>query len=370
MLICIFLLLSIVVPVQAEGTTIPAGGQICAQGICNTIQITFPPKGGPVTGTLDGTGNKNGCAFHNKGTISGTFAGGDGGKISGKVVWTMIATCGGNSISTAWNGTWQGTLSAKGTGSGSGNVQGVGAKWTLTFSGEDFKRISAPITKEYFKSTYGIDVVDGTSKWTDHQLVLLDNLIKKLPKSFWDKAKFTRIVRDKVYIDRTGVEHPNTSGCYEGGETKTIQIFDLAAKGPFDFKNDPSGDLDFTSTMAHEMTHAYLQYKDYKSMAGYNDRIISLNPVIDGFTTAVTDNPKDWRTGWVWNTTDQKFRFRGKGPENKLMTEYAGTDMEEDLCESVGFYVVDPANLGATSPNRYAFIKDQMFGGQENSWDY
>jgi hypothetical protein len=52
---------------QANGDTIPASGQLCAQGICNNISITFPPNGGAVSGTLSGQGNKDGCSFQNNG---------------------------------------------------------------------------------------------------------------------------------------------------------------------------------------------------------------------------------------------------------------------------------------------------------------
>jgi len=363
----LLVLFLVVLPVHADGETIPASGEICAQGICNTIQITFPPKGGPVSGTLSGQGSKDGCTFNNDGTISGTFAGGDGGQISGSIVWTMTASCSGNSISQSWSGTWQGTLSAIGTGSGNGSVSGVGATWTLSFSGEDFQRILTPITKEYFKTTYGIDVVDGTVQWTERELNLLDTLIKKLPKSFWDKTKFTRIVRDKADIEDSQ-EDPNTYGWYYAPD-REIRVFDIANK-PLDFENDPNGDKQFIGTIVHEMTHAFQYYKDNKSVYKRSRGDVENSPLLKGFKESVRDNKQDFRTGWVWNTETQKFQFKGTGEENKLMTSYAGKNPFEDICESVMFYVVDPAKLSAKSPTRYSFIKEQMFGGLEYAWDY
>ena len=356
-------------PAHANGDTIPASGQLCAQGICNNINITFPPNGGVVTGTLNGQGNKDGCSFQNSGVLNGTYAGGDGGAVNGTVSWTMTASCSGNSISETWSGTWQGAFYANGTGSGSGVVQSATGNWTVSFSADEFNRITTPITKEYFKTTYGIDVVDGTSQWTEHQLRMLDDLIKKLPKSYWDKTKFTKIVRNKAYIDpKTKKEDPDTFGCYSHWD-RTIQIFDHASS-PYDFAEDPNGDKEFIGTIVHEMTHAFHYYKDYKSV--YETRWDNAtNPIMLDFNKATRDNVNDFRTGWVWKPTEKKFEFKGTGQENAPMTKYAkDVNPMEDLCEAVMFYVVDPASLAGKSPNRYEFIKDKIFDGVEYPWDY
>ena len=369
-LFCMILFFSYLpVQVQANGNTIPASGQLCAQGICNNISITFPPNGGAVTGTLNGSGNKDGCNFQNSGALNGTYAGGDGGAVNGTVSWTMTANCSGNTISDTWSGTWQGAFYANGTGSGSGVVQSATGTWTVSFSADDFKRITTPITKEYFKTTYGIDVVDGTSQWTDNQLRMLDDLFRKLPKSFWDKTKFTKIERNKAYIDpKTKSEDLNTFGCYSYWN-RTIQIFDHASD-PFDFTDDPNGDKEFIGTVVHEMTHAYHYYKDYKSVYETTwDN--ATNPIMSDFELNTRDDQSDFRTGWVWLPADKKFSFEGTGQENVPISDYAkDVNPMEDLCESVMFYVVDPASLAAKSPNRYEFIKDKVFDGVEYPWDY
>ena len=354
---------------QANGDTIPASGQLCAQGICNNISITFPPNGGAVSGTLSGQGNKDGCSFQNNGVLNGTFAGGDGGAVNGTVSWTMTASCAGNSISDTWSGTWQGAFYANGSGSGSGVVQSATGNWTVSFSADEFARITTPITKEYFKTTYGIDVVDGTSQWTEHQLRLLDDLIKKLPKSYWDKTKFTQIVRNKAYIDpKTKNENLDYYGCYSHWD-RTIQVFDHASD-PSTFADDPNGDKEFIGTIVHEMTHAFHFYKDYKSVYETTWENAT-NPVMKDFTLTTRDNLDDFRTGWVWKPTEKKFEFKGVGEENVPMTNYAKTvNPMEDLCEAVMFYVVEPESIAAKSPNRYEFIKDKIFGGVEYAWDY
>ncbi|HCS41163.1 MAG TPA: hypothetical protein DIW44_16515 [Anaerolineaceae bacterium] len=367
--ICVLLFASFSTPVQADGETITASGQMCSQGICNNIYITFPPNGGPINGTLSGEGNKDGCLFKNSGTLSGTFAGGDGGAVNGVVSWTMTASCGGNSISDTWGGTWEGAFYADGTGKGSGIVKSASGNWTVSFSADEFQRITTPITKEYFKATYGIDVVDGTTQWTDRELRLLDDLFKKLPKSYWDKTKFTRIERNSVKIDSvTKAEKPNVFGDYAYWN-RTIRVFDHA-NSPFDFEDDPNGDKQFIGTIVHEMTHAYHFYKDYKSV--YESSVENDNSLLmTAFRENSRDDSKDFRTGWAWKPIDKKWVFKGAAEENKPISDYAkDVDPHEDLCESVMFYVVDPASLAAKSPNRYQFIKDSIFNGVEYPWDY
>lgn len=395
LLVSILLLSLFVLPVRAEGETIPASGEICAQGICNTIQITFPPKGGPVSGTLSGQGSKDGCTFNNDGTISGTFAGGDGGQISGSIVWTMTASCSGNSISQSWSGTWQGNLSASGTGSGDGSVSGVGATWTLSFSGEDFQRILTPITKEYFKATYGIEVKDGKSAWTDEQLIMLDNVLKILPADFLKKSHITTISREDIDIDKEGKKQPNTYGIYDQ-ETKTINFFDRLFMDDSSFK-DELQKREKQRMMMHEIAHAFQFYKDANST--FDEETVYESDLMGYFAGAVLDNQDDNNSGWGFKEVkiyeeskeptqtprpdgkwggadlksmkDRKYRieliwwFYGTKADNQPPTSYAGKNPVEDFAESVSLYVANPQELLKKSPNRYAFVKNEVFGGKE-----
>ncbi len=118
------------------------------------------------------------------------------------------------------------------------------------------------------------------------------------------------------------------------------------------------------------MTHAYHFYKDYKSV--YESDVENNNSqIMNAFRENSRDDPNDFRTGWVWRSTEKKWVFKGAAEENKPISDYAkDVDPHEDLCESVMFYVVDPASLAAKSPNRYQFIKDSIFNGVEYPWDY
>ncbi|MCB2209865.1 hypothetical protein KQH62_03120 [bacterium] len=360
-LILLIIFLGIIEPVQADSETIPASGQLCVQGTCYEIQVTFSPKGGPVSGSLSGTKFQDNCTLDSNGILSGTFSGGDDGEIIGAIEWTMVASCDGGSTRQTWTGTWQGTLSSDGSGSGTGNVMGVGGEWTVSFSSDDFNRILTPITKEYFKITYGIDVIDGTAKWTDKQLQLLDDVIRKLPYDFWSKCKVTKIIRDNEYVNNKGVKNPKIMGTYTPTD-RAISLFDASTK-PSYFPKDTTGDKDFISTLVHELTHSYQYYSDYKSV--HTSQSLRKSTLIKGFRVHTQDEPLDFKTGWAWNVKTQRYEFLGTDSDNQLINDYAGTNMYEDLCESVAFYMVDPEKLEEKSPNRYKFIKDQMFGGVE-----
>ena len=357
------LFFSITPQVWADDETIPASGEICTQGICNQIQITFPPKGGPVNGTLSGSGSREGCNFDNSGTIYGTFAGGDGGAISGTISFTMVATCGGNSISQNWSGSWQGTISASGTGSGSGNVAEASANWTLNFSADDFLRIL--ITKEYFKEKYGLDVLDGKTAWMQNELLLLKKALDLFPANVFKKLKLDSIVREDVLIDEKGKRDPSTYGIYYPA-THSINIFDSA------WSDGASGgytkEQEFLGYVVHEITHAYQFYLDEKTT--YDEVSVYDNDFIKLFVFSTLDveepqSEEDLQTGWAWNEEKGRLVFNGKRPDNQLVSKYAGTNPIEDMAESARFFILDPEGLKQKSPNRYAFVRDYIFGGKD-----
>jgi hypothetical protein len=95
------------------------------------------------------------------------------------------------------------------------------------------------------------------------------------------------------------------------------------------------------------------------------------SPIIQSYMDATTPlNAVDtgiWENGWTY------FQSRGKGGNwklwsddgNKAPTNYGKTNPLEDMCESVKMYVYDPQHLKDSSPLRYNFIRDQIFGGVE-----
>ena len=245
---------------------------------------------------------------------------------------------------------------------------------------------TVPVTSEYIFNTYGIRVEDSfgddqweKTAWTDRELVLLDEVLRELPPSLIKKMALTKIVRNKTNLDKNGNPKPNTFGLYTpcvkqidpdcNGSSATIRIFDQA-NNPFDFANDPTGDKEFKGTILHEMTHA-LQYHrgdsstledPLKQKNGYS------SPLMQNYmdaTRPITDmnNPGFWvNNGWLLN---QETWTSTGAPGNQAPTDYAGKNPKEDLCESMILYVYEPQKLQNSSPQRYNFIRDQMFGGIE-----
>jgi hypothetical protein len=140
-------------PQWQTGTTIAATGQICdaAGGNCTTsMQLTFNPAGGPVTGSFSGSGSIPGAqgmmtTFETSGSLDGTFEGGDGGAVSGTLsghtdTTTSFPGLPDQSASQDWTGTWEGTLRADGTGGGTISTStGGGGTWSVTFDGQAFQ---------------------------------------------------------------------------------------------------------------------------------------------------------------------------------------------------------------------------------------
>ena len=124
-------------------------GEVCASGRCFPIEVSFPPAGGMVSGTVSGSYNvpnppSTDCVLRLSGTMDGTFAGGDGGSVAGNLNFTQNFTCANGSNTSTWNGTWKGTLLASGSGSGSFSASGSSGTWTLYYSAAEFQNALAP----------------------------------------------------------------------------------------------------------------------------------------------------------------------------------------------------------------------------------
>lgn len=135
----------------------------------------------------------------------------------------------------------------------------------------------------------------------------------------------------------------------------------------YDFQNDPNGEIEFKATILHELTHA-LQYKK-DEYSNYDNPYKSplLQSYMDATTPLTAVDTGIWENGWTY------FEKRGEGggwnsfgdEGNRSPTNYGHTDPLEDMSESVMIYVYDPQRLKESSPLRYNFIKEQIFGGAE-----
>ncbi len=237
-----------------------------------------------------------------------------------------------------------------------------------------------PITSEYIYTTYGIRVEDSfgdnqyvQKSWSQHELDLLNDVFKELPKEMLQSMSLNRIVRNKEDVDAAGNPKSGTFGEYWpciieedkdcSGSSATIRIFDRATR-PSDFQDDPTGDKEFKATILHEMIHAMRYHKNQNSIyANAND-----SPLVQNYMDATRPNTAIEaginHNGWAWYGKQLGWRLYG-APGNEPPTNYAKTNPMEDMSESVMMYVYDPQKLQVSSMARYNFIRDQIYGGIE-----
>ncbi len=260
----------------------------------------------------------------------------------------------------------------------------------VTFSSAEFQAAVAPtITSEYIYNTYGITVEDSfgdatwaPKAWSEQELVLLNDVLKELPPELIKTMAVTRIVRNTVFIDQDGNPKPATYGVYDpcgaqtikncDGSRATIRIFDHALT-PSDFANDPNGYKEFKATILHELTHALQSHKEENAVYADPEARIQHNyassPLVQNYmdaTRPITNmtDPGFWKDNG-WGTRKDGTWGLVVAPGNQTPTDYARTSPAEDLSESVMMYVYDPGRLQGASPQRYNFIRDQIFGGVE-----
>jgi hypothetical protein len=342
------------------------------------LTMTFPPAGGPVTGSavVDTHSRPGYCPVTMNFTFSGTFAGGDGGAASGTWMATgtgeKTETCTGGTLE--MNETWNGNFYANGTGDGelTGEFK---TWWQVTYSPEEFAAaLNPPVTKDYILTTYGLKLEGSYEKdWSEHELSLMNDVLSQIPADLWKKMALTSIIRSDVNIDPTTLkQEPDVFGNYSrcgdlmgsvdcSGSSAHITIFDRATS-PYDFTNDPNGDTEFKATILHEMIHAMQYQKDASST--YSNA--SASPLVQNYMDATRPKVGAGIThnGWAYYG-EKKGWMLYSDPGDLPPTNYGKTNPMEDMSESAMMYVYDPQKLQASSPQRYDFIKTQMFGGVE-----
>jgi hypothetical protein len=131
-------------PTRQSGSLVTATGKISYPKInlYLSMKFIFDPAGGPVTGSMQGSGTLNMAgitgSYSGTGTLTGDFEGGDGGKINGDATLTITQ----NGASATTNNSWEGSLNANGTGSGHlvNKANGLSwGEWEVAFSADEFQ---------------------------------------------------------------------------------------------------------------------------------------------------------------------------------------------------------------------------------------
>jgi len=230
------------------------------------------------------------------------------------------------------------TNTETGTDTGTGSDTGTG-----TDVGDD-----DPIDtqKAYMNSYYGIEGKDGTSSWSETQLVLANELLETLPKDFRDCTD--EIIRDGPPPEGA----PNGASGYVKFFERKIHLLDSSTKisqSVLDQMTEKLGrpptteeqlvqiKFQFKKTIAHEMTHC--------------------------FQNTHPDIYREWQTKFWPNDT-----ITGSCPSNYGKQPY------EDMAESVALYIMGgriengffiTAYGTQMDMERYNFVKTYILSGKE-----
>jgi hypothetical protein len=234
--------------------------------------------------------------------------------------------------------------------------------YTVTFSAADFQAglagptqaavLPTETSQEYIQHQIGkISVEMGDKVWSEHEIQLIKEVLSQIPSNLLNKVSLKNIVRYASATDRNGNLNPDVCADYTN-QSQTIRIYDAATQ-PYEFAND-SGDTQFKSTILHEITHALQYYID--DQIRYDNPYT--NPLLADYITSTGTIFKGWQLTsgkWVY------WPITGNDPP----TSYGTTNPKEDMSESVKMYVYNPQLLINSSPQRYNYIRERIYGGIE-----
>ncbi len=238
----------------------------------------------------------------------------------------------------------------------------------------------AQISSESIYTTYGIRVEDSfgddqyTQKaWSEHELVLLNDVLKGLPPGFLKNISLDRIVRSAAFINKDGSPDPKTLGAYYPCDRKTdakcteskptIRVFDLAASSTLDFPGD--NDKQFKATILHELIHAYQYHKDGNTIYKNPCKSPQTLNYIEATRPFKDEEAQLLPNGWKYTEPPSKWRLYADESDVPPTTYGTNVSPLEDMAESAMMYVYDPARLKASSQERYDYILSNIFAGVE-----
>ena len=205
--------------------------------------------------------------------------------------------------------------------------------------------------KNQIWNQYKITMTDEKSKWTMQELKLVKKVLDDLPKGFVKTITLQEVIRSDAYWLR-GKRDLDTRGGYIP-YMKAIKIFD-SAMNPGLYQENEHG---FLGTFVHELYHSSQYYNEGKNKS-YDDPLE--NGIVQKYIAA---------TEWRWDGNEEK--FIPTSHRSKYPTDYSFESTPiEDMAESVMFYYTNSDYLKKNFPNRYEFIKTNVFDGKEfeNKW--
>ncbi|MBF0547665.1 MAG: hypothetical protein HQM08_24715 [Candidatus Riflebacteria bacterium] len=189
------------------------------------------------------------------------------------------------------------------------------------------------------REKYGINIYDdGKARWTNEQLVWLDETLQTLPKHIIDApSDILPAVSDNAFLlgDTRSEKFYNQATKKIETTTPVVRIYESGMRNEKTFKE----------YLVHEMTHAYISNKDGILNNWVHKFWPDAQPMI---TSAVT-------VSWV-----------GTAPNPPSVSDYGNVSPSEDLAESARMFWVDPVTMKQNYPDRYDFVYKYIFGKEYN----
>jgi WXG100 family type VII secretion target len=206
-----------------------------------------------------------------------------------------------------------------------------------------------PSVDEQLQLLFGRDVsaVDGDKNWTEKEIILMRGVLNDFPQGLADRSVLSNIYRDSGEGRRyAGVFCPKEAE--ECPDPRSIVMNDSAYSYGLQKRYGVDADTAFQAVLLHEMVHA-----------SQSDSLGMPNKLVRDFALEM-----GWEEipGVGWNYTGDFADLPGADEGQFMYPDLENTNPMEDMAESITFYRYAPERL---SPERYNFVKNQIFDGKE-----
>lgn len=182
------------------------------------------------------------------------------------------------------------------------------------------------------KDNYDVDLLNTgglyAAKWSPGQLEAFSETMAALPEGY--RQNLVSAER-RTYLEDNGMVPLNATGGVSSAAPTHVMLADGATRG----KGEVDAKTVFQGDLVHEIAHTYHEK---------NPQILT-----------------DWEKQF-WG--DSKY-----SPQTSSVSKYGNSQPKEDFAESVSEYYLNGKNMKTQQPDRYAFIKDNVMGGQEYETD-
>ncbi len=220
-------------------------------------------------------------------------------------------------------------------------------------AGGDIETIDDRLQKKFGRD---VNLVNGNERWTDYEAAAIDRAVANLPPSLAETSLLRNIYRDKSEGDGTAAfwVPPGYQDSQYGVHEPQSITFMTPAPLVFTRQGSPEAGERVETVVFHELVHS-AQFTTDGQLTGLAQRYIS-------------------HFGWSYDSDGKWTHDSNKGPFPGTTEHFLGISVAypeagrtglEDMAEAITYYRYEPETLKRESPERYAWIKENVFGGQQ-----